>query len=116
VTISMDLASAVELGPPVLVSDIKLADDDEVFQIAGTVRLGGDPAGQATVTLKPGGRVAVADSLGRYSFTGVRAGSYVLHSISADGTSSADPAVDVPATVMAAYDVSLPPAGASAVT
>ena len=116
VTISMELAPAADLGPAVLTSqvDLGLTGDaapgpDAAFQIAGTVRRGDSPAGQATVTLEPGGRLAVTDALGRFSFAGLQAGQYVLRTVSADGSSTAQPAVSVPAATAAGYDVSLPP-------
>lgn len=108
VTIGMEISPAVDLGPPVLTSQLDLVKD-ETFQIAGTVRQGDSPAGQATVTLRPGGRLAVTDALGRYSFAGLPAGQYVLSTTSADGTSTAQPAISVPATASTGYDISLPP-------
>jgi Pvc16 N-terminal domain/Carboxypeptidase regulatory-like domain len=131
VTISMDVTSTAELGPPVLTSEVAIALGDtapgqptgagadgaglagqaaaDAFQIAGTVTQAGAPAPSAVVGLEPGGRSTVTDAAGRYSFTGLAAGQYVMRTTSADGSSSAAATVDVPATAMAGYDVSLPP-------
>jgi len=118
VTISMDVPPAADIGPPVQTSQVALDLEvtgqptparDQSFQIAGTVRRGGSPAANATVSLQPGGRVAVTDALGQYSFAGLPAGQYVLSTTSADGSSTAQPAVVVPATSATGYDVTLPP-------
>jgi hypothetical protein len=108
VTVSLDLAVAAAEGPPVTTATLRLVPEESIFQIGGTVRVAeGGPVPGARVALTPGGRATSTDQAGRFRFTGVAAGDYVLHTAAA-GHDEALTAVVVPGNAPDAYDVSLP--------
>jgi hypothetical protein len=108
VTISVDLEPAAAEGPPVTTAELRLPPADPAYEIAGTVRRGTAPVPAAKVSLSPGGRAAVADEQGRFSFPGLVAGDYTLHT-SAEGQGEAEKPVRVPDDIATPYDLTLPP-------
>jgi len=120
VTISIDLGLETPEGPAVVTKEMILTDKTsplipkpvlaDFFEIGGTVRdavsLLAIPG--ATVTLLELQRVVTTDEQGHFTFTDLNAGSYTLRASAVDFVTSNNP-IDIPGTVLNAYDVNLQP-------
>jgi hypothetical protein len=111
VTIAMTIDLAIDEGPPVVTSELRLAmagTAAAIFEVAGTVSRALAAVPGAQVALQPGGATVVTDELGHFSFSGLAGGTYSL-STSTAGQPATSTTINVPATTAHAYDVNLPP-------
>ncbi|MGB9180926.1 MAG: Pvc16 family protein [Pyrinomonadaceae bacterium] len=119
VTISIDLGLVTPEGPPVVTKEIILKEKmptgiaepvlADFFEIGGTVRDANTLAviANAQVTLLELQRVAITDAEGHFRFDELNSGNYTLRTV-ATGFSPFNIAIEVPGTVLNAYDVNLP--------
>lgn len=99
--------------PSVITSELRLesqpdgsALDAPIFRIAGVLRdAAAQPVANAGVRLVERGRSTLTDAEGKFSLSAIPAGSFTLR-VTAGGVTQ-DKAIVVPATALAAYDVSL---------
>jgi hypothetical protein len=115
VTIAIDLQVEEIIGPEVISHEVRLGaignTPETAFLIAGVVRTAGTNAliVNASVTLREEARTVTTDTLGRFRFTGMAAGSYTLRT-TASGFKAKNTSVQVPGETPGAYNVVLEPA------
>jgi hypothetical protein len=113
VSIALELGLESPEGPPVVTKEIQLTTDliaETTFQIAGTVRddATAAPVANAEVIMVELNRAVTTAPDGRFYFVNVSEGTHTLR-ISASGFATREQVVNVPATVLNEYDVSLTP-------